>query len=86
MRNPFAKRPLPYGEPGSIEYWTEALKRAYQLGEPRALAEIERLGQITGMHPPIDFIEVGRPWFGNLWANHLAPFADKKFNHLRMPY
>lgn len=85
MRNPFAKRPLPYGDPGSNEYWMEALKRAYQLGEERAKDAMEELAAETGPHPPKDFVYFP-PWFWNLWTEHLSPIAERKFNHLRMPY
>jgi hypothetical protein len=69
------ENPRPYGEAGSPEYWIEAMKRAYQLGEARALPEISRLAAITGMHPPIDVF--GNPWFPQwffgLWISHIAP-------------
>jgi hypothetical protein len=74
--------PQPWGEPGSVEYWIEAMKRAYELGEVRALAEIERLSALTGPQPPCSFTALPR-WFGDLWMGHIAPFCGQRH---AMPY
>ena len=57
----------PYGEAGSIDYWIEAMKRAYVLGEERAQGEIDRLLTIRGPRPPMSFTDFPS-WFGVLWT------------------
>jgi hypothetical protein len=77
-------REHPYGEPESVEYWIESMKRAYQLGEVRALPEMERLEALTGPQPP-------RPlhsfpgWFTDLWIGHLAAYNHDSSQYA-MPY
>lgn len=44
--------PLPFGEPGSADYWTEAMKRAFELGESRAQPEIDKLIAGGAVQPP----------------------------------
>ena len=73
-----------WGEPGSVDYWIEAMKRAYSLGEVRALGEIERLESLTGPQPPMSFTQFPDWFWGNsLWQDHLAPYCGQR---LAMPY
>ena len=79
------KNDRPFGEPGTDDYWIEVMKRAYQLGEPRALDEIGRLETRTGMHPPMGALNDWFPeWFFYLWNNWLDPITGDSKN--RMPY
>jgi hypothetical protein len=88
MKLPFGRRaeqPLPFGEPGSADYWIEAMKRAFELGEGRAQAQIDKLIAGGAMQPPRD--EFSFPfWFQTIWIDALAPYNDVKLHHLRMPY
>ncbi len=71
-----------WGEPGSPDYWLEAMKRAYELGETRAQAEIDKLAALTGPQPPRSFTDFP-DWFWDLWCSHIAPYCGQR---LAMPY
>jgi hypothetical protein len=78
---------LPYGEPGTTEYWIEVFKRACELGEMRAQQVIDELVAETGPHPPRSFTDGRWPgWFTGLWFEALHPACDIALHHLRMPY
>jgi hypothetical protein len=81
-----AKQPRPLEfEPGSADYWIEAMKRAFELGESRAQPEIDKLISGGTVQPPRD--EFSFPsWFTDIWIEALAPYNDEKMHHLRMPY
>jgi hypothetical protein len=74
----------PYGEQGTVDYWVEALKRAYELGEPRAQGEIDRLLALTGPQSPIRWLDLPR-WFQDMWTDQLAPY-NRGTHRLAMPY
>jgi hypothetical protein len=75
-------REHPFGEEGSVDYWTEVMKRAVSLGETRAQGELDKLAALTGPQPPREWLSFP-DWFGALWINHLAPYSG---GHQAMPY
>jgi hypothetical protein len=77
--------PLPFGEPGSADYWIEAMKRAFELGEIRAQPEIDKLVAGGALQPPRSILSFPS-WFTDIWLNALAPYNDAGLHHLRMPY
>jgi len=74
----------PYGEQGTTEYWIEAMKRAYELGETRALAELDRLLSLEGPVPPMRWMDFPW-WFQDLWVDQLAPY-NRWSHQMAMPY
>lgn len=78
------EREHPYGEEGSVEYWIEALKRAAQLGETRAQAEIDRLLALPAGSPPMTTMDFPM-WFMTLWNHQLASY-NRHDHRLAMPY
>jgi hypothetical protein len=75
-------RDHPWGEPESVDYWVEVMKRAVQLGEARAQGEIGKLLALTGPQPPRSYLDFP-DWFWHLWSGHLAPYSHER---LSMPY